>query len=399
MACGSRVARRVLLVAVLSGCHSSSSGQHGDGGAGTSGGGGTSSVGGASGGAGAGGVSGGAGALGTGGGDPTTPDGFCNAFYAIVVNSFATCNALSTSGVQVLNSDPTLCERFDASVAARRSSFDGTKARTCLDALAAALTCSGVASSATTNVDCTVIAPLIPVGGTCRSFTGFIPQECMGGSYCKRGPNQACEGTCTLPAAMGQPCDLLNDVRCAPSLTCDSGSNTCMMASPGAMGATCDDKTPCASGLYCDEGADAGSGAKGSCQPRKTSGPCASISECAPPARCAGPTGAKTCAAPKHPGASCTPGQDECELLSFCNADHVCSGTYAAIGQPCGSQPGSDPVPCATGAYCEGLILQAGTCRALKQPGDACTGTTIFECGGNEAHCDATTHQCVACPF
>ena len=48
-------------------------------------------------------------------------------------------------------------------------------------------------------------------------------------------------------------------------------------------------------------------------------------------------------------------------------------------------------------AYCDGTNLVAGTCRALKQPGDACT--SILECGGNGGHCDPTTHQCVACPI
>ena len=247
--------------------------------------------------------------------------------------------------------------------------------------------------------DCgTVLVPLVPIGGTCAANdSGFLPLECMGG-YCKQGPNQSCDGTCTVPAAVGQPCDLLNGLRCAANLACDSASKTCVMTPPnGAMGAMCDGTSFfCAKGLYCDNGADGG--AVGTCQPEKTSGPCPLGTGCAQSLQCAGPTGAKSCVPGKRPGDSCTPGQNECDLFSFCGADHKCSSTYAAVGQPCGPQPGSDNVACALSEYCD-AILQGGTCRAKKQPGDACTGTALFECDGNGGHCDATTHQCVACPF
>jgi hypothetical protein len=199
---------------------------------------------------------------------------------------------------------------------------------------------------------------------------------------------------------LNEPCDLLSDARCATGLTCDSASKTCITAPPaGGMGASCGDNAPCAKGFYCETGADAGSTAMGTCQARKSSGACTTGSECAQPLQCAGPTGGKTCAAPKHPGAPCTPGRSECDFASYCAADGKCSGTYAAVGQPCGPQPGSDSVPCVLSAYCDGSGVQAGTCRALKQDGDACTGTTVFECGGNYGHCDATTHKCVSCPL
>jgi hypothetical protein len=380
MVCGSRVVRGILLAAVLSGCHSSSSGQKGDGGAaGTSGGGGA--------------------AGGAVGGDPSTPEGFCKAFYAIVFDSYVTCKGVALSEVQPLVDDTTVCQRLTASLAAHRSSFAPAKAQACLDELAAAFACN---SSGLLIPDCvgTVLVPLVPIGGTCAANdTGFIPYECTGGGYCKQGPNQSCDGTCTLPAAVGQPCDLLNDVRCGANLTCDATSKTCVMQPlNGAVGATCDNISFfCARGLYCDKGADGG--ANGTCQSQKTSGPCTS-DECAAPSQCAGPTGAKTCVAPKHPGDSCTPKQGECDLFGFCGADHKCSSTYAGVGQPCGPQPASDNVPCTLSEYCDAPSLQGGgTCRAKKQPGEACTGTVLFECDGNGGHCDSTTKKCVACPF
>jgi hypothetical protein len=369
MTTGSRIVGAFVLAAALAGCHSSSSSPTGTGGA--------------------------------GGGDPTTPDGFCQSLSAIVFNGYVTClGGTPADAAKVLASDPNLCASFDASIAAHRSSFDPTNARACLDAFAKGFTCAGFSSSSIpTTLDCTVSAPLVPVGGTCRGFSSsFFPQECMGGGYCKRGPNHACDGTCVLPAAVNEPCDPLNDVRCAQGLNCDSTSKTCVMAPPfGAMGATCDATSSCAKGLYCDKGADAG--AQGTCQPQKTSGPCASSSECAQGTQCAGPAGAKTCVAPKRAGDGCTPGQGECSFFTFCGADHKCSDTFAAVGQPCGSQPGSDPVPCVTGAYCDGVLVQGGTCRAKKQPGDACTGTGLLECDGNGAFCDTTTQKCVDCPF
>jgi hypothetical protein len=378
MTLGLRGVRRFALLVWVVGCGSSSSGTPGGAGGG-----------------------GGAGALGAGGGDPTTPDGFCRGYYAIVVDLFVRCDGVSAAGAQALFTDPSGCQRYVASVAAHRSSFDGTRTAACLDELRAAFTCNSSSSSPAQAPDCAAVGPLVPVGGTCKSFGGLLPIECVGGSYCKRGPNQACDGTCTAFAAANQPCDRLNDVRCAPNFICDSVSKTCLTApTPVGMGASCDSNTPCASGLYCATAADGGSAAPGTCQPRKSSGPCASSVECAQPAFCSGAPGAKTCAAPKHAGDSCTPDQLECDLASFCGADHKCSATYAAVGEPCGLQAGSDPVACATGAYCDGPILGSGTCRAVKPPGDTCTGTTSqLECSGNEAHCDATTHQCVACAF
>jgi hypothetical protein len=371
---GWRAVQGFALVVGLLGCHSSSSGQKGGVGA-----------------------DGGAGAA---GGDPTTPEGFCQGYLAIVIDLLVQCDGITAAGAQALVADPLVCQRFVASVAAHRSAFDGTHGAACLGELKMAFTC-GTASSSVPAPDCeTILKGLVPVGGTCKNFGVLLPAECMGGSYCKRGPDDSCDGTCTAPAGVNEPCDLLNDVRCASNLRCDSASKTCVAPpTPGTMSAPCSSNAPCANGLYCAMTADGGSGANGTCQPRKASGPCTSSSECAQPAHCAGPSGAKTCAPPKLVGDPCTPSQLECDLASYCNADQKCSDTYAAVGQPCGVQPGSDPVACAMGGYCDGPILGSGTCRAMKQAGDACTGTSIGECGGNEGHCDATTHQCAICPL
>jgi hypothetical protein len=393
----------VALATVLAGCNSSPSGQHGDA-AGAAGASGAAGADGGPAGAGAAGTSAAGGSTGGASGatattDPSTPDGFCLGYYKLVADLLVRCDGLSAAGADMLLGDPVFCARFDASIAAGRESFDGTHGRACLDELATALTCGGSTPSMPTQApDCTVTMPRVPLGGTCRSFDAtFIGQECMGDSYCKSGPNEACDGTCTAFATLGQPCDLLNDVRCTQTLTCDSAMKKCVMPPPAAgAGATCDAQTSCARGFYCDHGADGG--ASGTCQAQKTSGPCATTDACKLPYRCAGPAGATVCAAPKPVGDACTPGQSECDLFGYCGPGSKCTDTYVAVGQPCG-RIGGENYACASGEYCDGPVLQGGTCRAQKQPGEACTGAVLFECAGNNGHCDATSHKCVACPF
>jgi hypothetical protein len=386
----------VALGTLFSGCHSSSSAQHGD----AAGAAGASGAAGADGGL-AGAAAGGTSGAGTAGAsaDPTTPDGFCLGYYKLVADLLVRCDGLSAAGADMILGDPVFCARFDASVAAGRVSFDGTHGRACLDELATALTCAGSTPSMPAQApDCTVVTPRVPLGGTCKAFdTTFISQECMGDAYCKQGPNQACDGTCTARATLGQPCDLLNDVLCAQTLTCDSTMKKCVMPTPaGGAGAACDAMTSCARGFYCDRGPDGG--ASGICQAQRTSGPCTTSDACKLPYRCAGPAGATACAAPKQVGEACTPGQSECDLFGYCGPGNKCTDTYVAVGNPCG-RIGGENYACAQGAYCDGPILQGGTCRAQKQSGDACTGTVLFECGGNSGHCDTATHQCVACPY
>jgi hypothetical protein len=325
------------------------------------------------------------------------PDGFCRAYLALVVDSYSRCNGLPLSAAEMLLKDSQVCTRFDESVAAHRTAFEPTEAQACLDSLGAAFACTDDAPM--TTLTCKAVAPLVPVGGACKSST-FPSVECADGSYCKFGGGAACDGTCTAGSNAGEPCDLLKDQRCASSLSCDSASKTCYAPpEPGNAGAPCDEKARCAKGLYCDTGDETGAAAKGTCQARKTSGSCTSSSMCIPSLQCAGPSGSKTCSSPKHAGDSCTPGQSECDLVTFCYATHQCSATYASVGEPCGPQPQSENVPCSRGLYCDGPLGQPGTCRTIKQAGDACTGTALFECGVGDGHCDATSHQCVACPI
>jgi hypothetical protein len=241
-----------------------------------------------------------------------------------------------------------------------------------------------------------VVTPLVPEGGTCKSFyIVSLGEECQGGTYCEEGADYACTGVCTARVPVGGACDFLTDVRCVPGATCDAASKKCittpaLLAEGESCGAA--GQASCQRSLYCDKGSDAGS--TGVCHARKTSGACATDGECAQPARCVGTT-AKVCAAPKSAGDACAAGARECDIFSHC-ADGICTSAGAAIGQPCGSIAG-DSISCVDGAFCDGPLLGSGTCRARKQPGDACTVTPLSQCAGNNGHCDAMTQKCVVC--
>jgi hypothetical protein len=331
--------------------------------------------------------------------DVSTAEGFCHGFLAVVAEVFARCLFIPEAAAQQLVSDPIFCQRFMASIAAGRTRFDGTHAAACLAELPGAISCDSSMASAL-PMDCTVVTPLVPTGGACQAFAGVnVSAECMGDDYCRRGTGAArCTGTCTARVALGQACDSSTDLRCAKGATCDGATKRCVADVGLIEGQSCAivSEPGCATNLFCDVGADGG--VAGVCRALKTSGPCRTDSECVRPARCMGPAGAGVCAPTKPIGASCTPNQHECSLFDYCGAGNVCSEQRSGVGAACGEQNG-EAVPCDLDAYCDGAILGAGTCRALKQPGDACDPTVLLACGGNFATCDATARVCVDCPL
>jgi hypothetical protein len=388
-------------VAWAAGCHTSASGTPGAGAAG-------SAVTGAAGGAAAG-SSGAAGSVGDAGlppidADVSTADGFCHAVFDVVGGQFATCFGLPPSAGTRLFGDPIFCERFMASLAAGRERFDPTHAAACVAELGQAVSCdfstSSMPSMPSMPSDCAgALAPLVPPGGACHAFAGTnLAAECTGDAYCMQGPGH-CDGTCTTRAAIGQPCDSNSDLRCVSNATCDSATKRCVAAVTNAEGGPCttSGQPGCVQGLICDFTTVDG-GSSGTCRAKRSSGPCTMDFQCANAYRCAGPSGAAACTAPKAVGAACTPGLHECSLLGYCGAGNVCSETQAAIGQPCGAING-ESIPCARGAYCDGPLFSAGTCRAVLQAPAACDPKMLLECGGNFGECDSTTKTCVDCPL
>jgi hypothetical protein len=405
------VVRGLVVALAVAGCSShAASGVHdsavpdGDGGAGTSDAG-TSGAG-TSGAGTSGAGSGGAGAvdaLPPSDANPSTAEGFCRGYLDLFAAYFSRCDGVPLDYARRLFASDVPCNRFAADIAAHRIAFDGTHGASCLQAIGTVLAACGGSTSMQDAAACAgVLTPLVPVGGTCTSFYIVgIGEQCQDGAYCKEGASYACTGVCTARNPLGGACDLISDVRCVPGVTCDSTAKVCVAipAAPGA-GDTCGapNQPSCARTFYCDRtGVDAGAGI-GVCHARKTSGACASDTECAAPIRCAGTT-TKMCAAPKLEGEACTPGAHECDVVSHCGADGKCTSVGAAIDQPCGTING-ESTPCATGDYCDVSLLSnmTGTCHAQKHDGDDCTGGLLLsECSGDNGHCDATTHKCLSC--
>ena len=334
--------------------------------------------------------------------DLSTARGFCLGFLELFAETFSTCDGLPLADTrQLFLTNPVSllpCDRFESSIAAGRVAFDGTNAAACVALARSLLSCEGTSSMVKGTVCDNVLTPLVPLGGVCRSFyITTIGQECQSGAYCKEDPNLACTGVCTARAPVGAACELFADVRCVDGATCDSASKKCV-TSPAALaeGERCGGagQASCLRALYCDTtGIDAGPSI-GVCHARRSSGPCVSDDECVQTERCIGKT-AKVCAPTKGAGEPCTPGAHECGLIEHCGADGKCSNARAALGQPCGPI-GDETISCVDAAYCDGG-LSPGTCRAMSNAGDACTSASALQCAGNNAHCDMTSHQCVAC--
>jgi len=47
--------------------------------------------------------------------------------------------------------------------------------------------------------------------------------------------------------------------------------------------------------------------------------------------------------------------------------------------------------------YCAAETGAQGICVPETQPGEACTGSSLSECAGDNGHCDMTIGQCVSC--
>jgi hypothetical protein len=335
--------------------------------------------------------------------NPMTAEGFCRGFLELIAEDFSRCDGIPLDYTRMLFSVESPCTRLAGNIAAGRIAFDGTNGATCLQALSGVLAaCGGSSTSMQDTGGCEhVLTPLVPVGGTCTSFYIIgVGEQCKDGAYCREGVNYACTGACTLRNPVGGACDRDTDLRCETTATCDTKTKMCV-TSPVAPkdGESCGapNQPSCLRTSYCDTtGVDAGAGI-GVCRPRRTSGSCMYDYECANPARCSGAT-MKVCAAPKSEGDACTPGSRECDLVSHCTSNGKCTNARAPIGQPCGSVDGEVTL-CVAGAYCDQNLLSnvAGTCHALKHDGDACTGAPLQECGGDNGHCDPTTHTCASC--
>jgi hypothetical protein len=350
------VAGAVFLVA---GCGSGQGSGHGTGGA-TGGGGGASATGGAGalGGAGArGGATGkgGAGGTGTGAGGQSLDGGggdaavdpallsFCQSVRMAMVSRLGSCDGIPpVIAKQLLNIDP--CAAWEGAIAAGTLLFDATNASACATALQAQTWACD--ADAVPDICNGVLQGLVATGGACnmaRQETFFT--ECQSGEIClPGGGSNACQGTCTNLALLGQSCA---SVPCTAGETCDLTTFTC--APKGSNGDACGGAAnrACGQGLYCNDLVDGGT-----CQPQHAKGNCTTQTtqiECTPPNQCVyGFDIVGTCQPLLQPGDACTNGDFDCPNTMHCAGDNTCQ-PGASIGQPCLVTGDGEQILCVTG--------------------------------------------------
>ena len=256
--------------------------------------------------------------------------------------------------------DPTLAQDIDAG----KVSYDGAKARTCIDGINAFSACTSSELEARRQLvpTCnTVFTGTVQVGGTC-----FLSSECAGGGPCNVpqscAAGQCCAGTClasTPPLAEGADCST-SLVACAAGTTCivndATGAETCEKppgaGHPCAMGTI--DTIGCSSSAYCDP----------------TDGQCKALAAT---------------------GGPCDPRFDNCA-----NAEDWCDTTTSvctpplAVGSPC--DPATPSIFCVTYATCDATT---NTCVERPAVGAACDPNNPNCLGGT---CDPTTSICTLPP-
>lgn len=250
---------------------------------------------------------------------------------------------------------------FDKIRTRGNTTFDATKAQTCLSAWSASFCESGF----TAPVECEeIFVGSLPEGATCVDNP-----ECADGRECDREPN-ACEGMCS---------NNCGEFNCLKTEYCsDSG---CVQL--GGGGADCENLDECMAGLYCissvcSVGDSTVAGAD-----------CQFAGECAGSQVCSN----RKCAAfsPPAAGQPCVLGQNS----TFCTPGSVCTDLVISNDQlkgTCGppKKAGGECrifYECEVGLTCDAAnSLNAGVCAALRPNGDACTNQ--FDCQSGACESD-----------
>jgi hypothetical protein len=258
---------------------------------------------------------------------------------------------------------------MQAGIAAGKISYDGATVRACLD-LYPKLECDYSNVSILLPTCTNVWGGTVAVGGSCNSSF-----ECASNAFSNvcRSANNTCPGVCAAKATAGEPCASLSD--CDGTLKCVSAAGTCKV--PLKLGDTC---SPVTTGI------DACGGLTQCVQlPNMAQGQCVIVN---------GPTAGQE-------GAVCNSNQD-CQngLVCSATAEVADSGNYPIFRCRKVSSPGSTcwyslDNPCSFGQYCpmasNALTNSVAQCTAQKAAGQACSGTSIFECA---ADLDCTNGTC-----
>ena len=297
---------------------------------------------------------------------------FCQSMRGVMVSRLGACDGIaSVIAQQLLNVDP--CGAWETGVEAGTLLFDATDATACLTALQS-LACD---ADALPNICSNVLRGLVATGSACnmaRQLAFFT--ECQSGAICFPGGANACQGTCTNLALLGQSCAT---AACTSGEGCNLGTNTC--ATKGGNGDACGPPgyVACGQGLYCTDLVGGGT-----CQPQHATGTCTAQNEqieCTPPAQCVyGFNITGTCQPLLQPGDSCTNGDFDCPNTMHCAASNTCQ-PGAAIGQPCLVDGDGEQILCVVGACNTNAGTIANPVCTTIAPGATCVENA--DCGPN----------------
>lgn len=387
--------KKLALLLVLAACPGPSGVDGGSGGGSSGSGGGTAGVGGGT--SGTGGGSGGGNGGGSGGGQ--TDGGtialadVCPAYFAAFCDYYVRCGAMETSaGCQAFLRDRgglDISTCFDAEKAAvkdGRATYDPARFSACLAAVRASMVCG----SSDPIAECdTVITGTVTSGACNRDF------ECTPGNYCDE-TRLICPGHCSPKKPAGA--DAGASEECAMGLYEHEGH--CRL--PAFNGLSCAPlpggffPQRCITGSFCDQAAGNICALK-----RGSGGTCTSDEACRFPLRCAG----NMCVAPAGPSQNCGYGVLGAPSRP-CKFDLACSNGFGADGGVCTPLvPRGGPCfiapECAADDFCTGfeisvlpdagILLDAGTCQAVKGVNGTCTGA---ECQRSTTYCQLDAGVC-----
>lgn len=201
------------------------------------------------------------------------------------------------------------------------------------------MSCSGSSvptDGGTTGPRC-VVQPVAKVGEPCGTVAdaGTSYVSCESGLSCQYVAGTdggASSSHCVQPGDVGAACQSRS--ACKTGLTCDSTTQKC--AQPAAIGATCTpfDSSSCATGAYCDSTSKKCTALPGAGSACLTN----TYPVCSPDSTCDSAT--KKCVAKKSNGQPCT-SSSEC-------ASAYCGGSATSTVETCGADPGiASPETCA----------------------------------------------------
>ena len=324
-------------------------------------------------------------------GPPLTVDEYITAAGDALCNRFVRCGELAsmevcrTGGIFPLVSLAEI-DSLRAAFAAGRATFDGEKARACVDALVASACDQETSGTRTSPLACLQVARGTAHGGEpCAVDAECVSQFCnQAFSSCDNACCLAiCGGDIPPDPGEGKPC--LSDT-CGDGLYCaGSAPGTCRRLV--AAGAPCSPAEECDYGYRCD----VENGSRFVCLPVPRLGePCTGI--CRELGTMCDPT-TNVCVPLSKPGDPCDQFANPlaCGGFNQCDATGHCAPS-APVGVPCTSVCASPNQYCSIPAG-----STTGTCQLLAKANEACAAD--IACASQ--HCDVQTHTCApsnACP-